>query len=190
MTRGLALAPRQRLFHHLGEFAIDDEHLGFSVIERERENGGVEARVQRVEHRAAHRYAVVRLNHCRRIGEHDRDSVAALDAAARQRRRQLPGARIELPVVPGPRAVHDCGLVRIDRRSALKERKRRQRLEIRRVALEVGVVSRHGRSLLPTLSVAKEGRLDQWRRLDLWRRIGRIRREAAATAPIPYRFSF
>ena len=53
MTKGLALAPRQRFLHHLGIFAIDDEHFGFSMIEREGENGGIEPRVQRVEDGAA-----------------------------------------------------------------------------------------------------------------------------------------
>ena len=136
----------QRLFHHLGIFAIDDEHFQFGVIEREAENGAIEPRIERVKHGARHRHSVMRFDHRRRIGEHDGDGVAALDAAPRQRRRQLPGARIELPVIPGPRAMHDRGLVRINRGRAFKKRQRRQRLEIRRIAVEIKVVGcRHGR---------------------------------------------
>ena len=100
MTSGLALAARQRLLDHLGKFAIGDEHLGLGMIEDEGEDGGVEPRVEGVEHGAGHRHAVMRLEHRRRIGEHDGNGVAALDAAPGERRGELPRARIKLPIVP------------------------------------------------------------------------------------------
>ena len=33
----LRLGSRQRLLHHLGKFAVDDQHLGLGMVEREGE---------------------------------------------------------------------------------------------------------------------------------------------------------
>ena len=138
----LHFGARQRLLDDLGKLAVGDQHLGIGVIEDEGDEGGVEPGVQRVEHGAGHRHAVMRFDQRRRVGEHHRDGVAALDAAARQRRRQLPSARIELPIIPGARAVNDRGGVGINFGGALQEGQRRQRLEIRRIAVEVNVIGR------------------------------------------------
>jgi hypothetical protein len=100
----------------------------------------LEPRIERVEHRAAHRHAVMRLEHRRRIGEHHRDRVAALDAALRQGRAEPAGARVELGVAAPEHAVNDRGVVGIDRGGAVDQRQRGQRLEIRRIAVEIGVV--------------------------------------------------
>ena len=70
-----------RVFHHLREFAIDDQHLALGVIERESQDGGIEPGVDRIEHRARHGDAVVRFQHRRYIGQHDSNRIAALDAA-------------------------------------------------------------------------------------------------------------
>jgi len=59
------------------EFAVDNQRLGLSVIEHEGDRGRIEARVERVEHRAAHRDCVVTFEHRGRVGEHDRDRIAA-----------------------------------------------------------------------------------------------------------------
>ena len=112
----LHLAQRQRLLHHLGEFAVGDQHLGVAVVELERDDGGVEPRVDGVEHRARHRHAVVAFEHRRRVGEHRRHRVAAADAALRQRRGKPARPRVELPVVPPQRPVHDRKLIGKHRR--------------------------------------------------------------------------
>ena len=141
----LRLAERQRVLHHFGEFAVDDQHLGFAVVEREGDDRGIEPRIDGIEHRAGHRHAVMRFEHRRHVGQHRRDGVAALDAAFGQRRGEPSRARIELAVGPRPRAVNDRGLVRIDLGGARQKRQRRERLKIRRVAVEIGVVGRrHG----------------------------------------------
>ena len=148
----LGLAGRERVLDHLGKFAVDDQHLGLAVVERERDDGGVEPGVDGVEHRAGHGDAVVRFEHRRRIGQHGRHRVAALDAALGERRGKFCRAREKLAIGPGALAVDDRGLVRIDRGGARQERQRRQRLEIRRVAVEIGVVGcRHGFPRLPAL---------------------------------------
>ena len=145
----LCLGASERVFHHLGKFAVDDEHPGLGMVEREGEDAGVEPRVEGVEHGAGHRHAVVRLDHGRRVGEHDRNRVAALDAAPRQRRCELFRARIELPVGRGAPAVDDRGHVRVDRCRARQEGQWREWLVVRRVAVEAGIVGRrHGRSSL------------------------------------------
>ncbi len=142
----LDLGERQRLLHHLGELAVGDQHLGLGVIELERDHRGVEPGVDGVEHRAGHRHAVVAFEHRRRVGEHGRDGVAAGDAALRQGRREPARARIELGVAPAQRPVDDGGVVGKHRRRPRQERERRERLEIRRVAVEIEVVGRlrHG----------------------------------------------
>ena len=92
----LRLAARQRVLHHLGEFAVGDQHLGFAVVEREGDDGGVEPRVDGIEHRAGHGDAVVGFQHRRRVGQHHGDGVAALDAAPGERRGELPRAGVKL----------------------------------------------------------------------------------------------
>ena len=59
------------------KLAVDDQSLGFAVVQHEGDRGGIEAGVERVEHRAAHRRAIVAFEHRRRVGEHGGDGVAA-----------------------------------------------------------------------------------------------------------------
>jgi hypothetical protein len=108
--------------------------------------GGVEARIERVEHRAAHRHAVVALEHGGRIGEHDRDGVAAHEPALRQHRSELLRAHMEVPVAALEPPMGDRRPVRKDLRGALQEGERRQRLEVGGIAIEIAVIGRerHG----------------------------------------------
>ena len=94
----LDLGARQRLAHHAREFAVDDQHFAFGVIEREGVDRRIEPGVDGVEHGAAHRHAIMRLKHGRRVGEHDRDRVAALDAALGQSRREPARAVVEVAI--------------------------------------------------------------------------------------------
>ena len=114
----LRLAERQRIFHHVGELTIDDQHLRLAVIENERDDGGVEPCIDGVEHGSGHCDAVVRVQHCRRIGEHRRHGIAAPDAAPGERRAQFFGARKKFAVGPGPPAMNDRHLFRIDQGGA------------------------------------------------------------------------
>ena len=133
----------ERRLHGLRELAVGDQHLRFAVVEREGDDRGIEARVEGVEHGAGHRHAVVAFEHRRRVRHHDGDRVAAADAALRKRRCEPARPGVELAVAAAERAVDDRGAVREDRGRALEEGERRQRLEIRRVLVEVAVVWRH-----------------------------------------------
>ena len=134
------LGERQRLLDHPGIFAVGDDDLAFAVVELEGDHRGVEPRVDGVEDGARHRHAVVAFEHRRRVGQHRRHRVAAADAALLQRRGELPRARVELAVAPPQRAVHDRGMIGKHGGRALQQRQRRQRLEVRRVAVEAGFV--------------------------------------------------
>ena len=78
-----------------------------AVVEHERDRVGVEPRVERVQHRAGHRHAEVRLEHLRRVGEHHGDRVAHADAAPDERRGQPAAARVGLRPGVAARAVDD-----------------------------------------------------------------------------------
>src|SRR6185503_16884771 len=78
----------------------------------------------------------------RRVGEHYRDRVAAADAALLERRGEPPGAGVEVGVVAPELAVDDRGVPREHARRALEEAERCQRLEVRRIAVEIDVVGR------------------------------------------------
>ena len=146
----LHLGERQRLLRQLREFAVGDQHLGVGVVELEGDDGGVEAGIDGVEHRARHRHAVVAFEHRRRVGEHGRHGVAALDAALRQRGREPPRAGVELGVAAAQRAVDDRGLIGKHRGRPLQERQWRERLEVRGVAVEIGVVGGLGQGRIPS----------------------------------------
>jgi len=100
----------------------------------------VEAGVERVKHRAAHRNAVVAFEHRRRVGEHDRDRVAAPEAALGERRAEPARPGVELAIIAPQRAVDDRQSVGEDLGRALEQRQGRQRLEIGGIAIEVQVV--------------------------------------------------
>ena len=155
----LRLAEGERLLHHLGEFAVGDHHLGLGVIEREGDDRRVEPGVERVEHALRHRHAVMAFQHRRRVGEHHRDGVAALDAALGQRRGEPPRARIELGVIAPQRPVDDGGVAGKHGRRALEKAERRQRLVIGRIAVEIGVVGRFRHWVVsPSASTLAKGR--------------------------------
>ena len=96
--------------------------LGVAVIERESNDRRVKPRVDRIEHAARHGDPVMGLKHRRRVGQDDGDRVAALDAAAGQRRCKASRARIKVLIGKTSRAVNDGRLVGIDRRGARQKR--------------------------------------------------------------------
>jgi hypothetical protein len=124
------LRHRQCLFHQRGELAVDDQHLGFGVVEGEGEDGCIEPGVERVEDGTRHRHAVVAFEHGRRVGQHDGHGIALADATACQRRSELARAGIELGVGETLLTVDDGGVCRVDLGGTLEEGQRRQRLVI------------------------------------------------------------
>src|SRR5262249_49873719 len=77
------------------------------------------------------------------VGEQDRDGIAALDAALRQRRRKLARACVELGVATSQRSMNDGDVVGKHGGRPLQEGERRERLEVRGGAGEIDVGGRH-----------------------------------------------
>ncbi len=69
-----------RLAHRRRELGVGEQRLGLAVLQDERQCRRVEPGVQRVEDGAAHRHAVMRLQHRRDVGQHRRHRVAGTDA--------------------------------------------------------------------------------------------------------------
>ena len=65
MMSGFTLAWAQRVLHDGRELAVGDQDLGVGVVELEGDDRRVETGVQRMEHRARHRHAVVGFEHRR-----------------------------------------------------------------------------------------------------------------------------
>ena len=142
----------ERLSHHRRELAVDDQHLRVGVLQDERDHRRVQPRVDAVEHRARHRHAVVRLDHLRRVRQHDRHRVAFTDLHRLERARQRPRPFVDLPPAAAQRTVDHRASLRVDVGGPLDEAHRRERHEVRRVAVEtlaVGVrMGRHVRFLV------------------------------------------
>ena len=144
MTQRAGLGALERRADDRGEFAVDDERLGLAVIEHEGDRGRVEASVERVEHSAAHRHAVMTFEHRGRVGEHDRDRVAANEASPGEGGGELLRSRVELAIAAAQRPVSDRQPVRKHRSCALEEGERRQRLKIGGIAIEIAIIGRKG----------------------------------------------
>ena len=145
-----ALSQPQGRADHPRKFAVDNERLGFAVVEHEGDRGRVEAGIERVEHGAAHRHAVMAFEHRRRIGEHCRDRVATGKAALHERGSEFLRAGVELAVTVTKGSMRDCEPIRKHRRRTLEKGQRRQRLKIGGVAIEIAVIRRDGhRALAP-----------------------------------------
>jgi hypothetical protein len=134
------LGPRQRLLDGAGKLLVGDQHLRFGMVEGKGDGRRIEAGVERVEHRAGHRHAVVALDHRRGVGEHRRDRVALADAAGGKRRGEPAGAGVELGIAVAQGSVNDRRVVRMDGCGTLQEGQRRERLIIGRVPVEIEFV--------------------------------------------------
>ena len=142
----LHLGERERLLRQGRELPVGDQHLGLRVIELEGDQRGIETGVDGVEHRPGHRHAVVAFEHRRRVGEQDRDGIAAGDALRGQRRSKLPRAGVELGVAPAQPAVDDGGVIGEHGSRPLQERQRGERLEVRGIPVEIDVVRALGQA--------------------------------------------
>ena len=106
----------------LREFLVDDEEFRLGMIERKGDGRRIEPGVERVEHAARHRHAVMAFEHGRRIGEHHRDRVALLDAGLGQRRGEPAGAGIEVRIGVRAAAMDDRRCARDRRRPSAQGR--------------------------------------------------------------------
>ena len=143
---------RERLLRQARELPVGDQHLGLRVIELECDQRGIETGVDGVEHCLGHRHAVVAFEHRRRVGEQDRDGIAAGNALRCQRRSKLPRAGVELGVAPAQPAVNDGGVIGEDGSRPLQERQRGERLEVRSVPVEIDVVRALGQAAVILMS--------------------------------------
>ncbi len=122
------------------EFGVGDQHHGFAVAEDEGDRLGIEADVERVQHRAGHRDAEMRLEGLGHVGRHQRHRVAAPDTARRQRRGEAAAAFEALPPGMAALAMDDRGVLGVDRRRAQQKPDRRQGDKIGPVLAEAGLV--------------------------------------------------
>ena len=141
ITIGFCVEPRQRFFDHRCEFGVGDQHLGLAMAQDEGNRVGVEADVERVEHRArpsARQNALRTPRGCSgaiSATVSPRPTPRAASAAASRRQRSSACA----PAV-APLAIGDGEPARIDRGRAPQKADRRQRHKIGRVFVEPGFV--------------------------------------------------
>ena len=105
----------------ISKLTVHDEDFRLGVIEHESDGRGIETRVERIQHAARHRYAVMDLQHGGRVGEQYRDRVAAFDAFTRQRGGKPARARVEFRVGITAFAMDDGGRVGMSPRSAFQK---------------------------------------------------------------------
>ncbi len=142
---GLRLAEGQRFLHDRREFGVGDHRLRLAMIEDEGDGGGVETGVDRVQHRAGHRHAEMRVVDRRDIGREAGDGVVLGDAARGEPAGELAGAVVGFRVAVAHIAMDHRRVVGIDGGAAAQEGQRAQRHVIGRVLAEiVFVFVRHG----------------------------------------------
>ena len=114
----LSLKLIQCLFDDRGKFGVGNQYFGFTMLEDKRDRRGIEADIERIQHRSGHRYAEMRLKRLRDVGRHHRNGVAASDPARPQGCRE-PAAAFEgfAPAV-APLSIGDGEPVRIHRSAA------------------------------------------------------------------------
>ena len=126
-----AIDLRQRRLDRRGEFGVGKENLRPAVREAEGDRSRVEPVVQRVQDCAQCGHRVMGFEQRRDIGRHQRDGIAAADAAPRQRRSQPSAARLELAIRVRLNPVKHGDLVRPDERAAREKLHRRERDVVR-----------------------------------------------------------
>ncbi|MNY31886.1 hypothetical protein D3C86_1660690 [compost metagenome] len=115
-----------RRVNHAMKLAVGDQHLGLAMLQHEGNGFGVQAHVERVEHRADHRHAEVHFQHLGNVRQHHGHRVVLADAAPGERRGQAPTAGVGLGPGATNRAVDHGGVVGVNAGGALDEAERRQ----------------------------------------------------------------
>lgn len=143
----------QHVTHLLAVLAVEQQHRRAAVRQDESQRGRIQPRVERIEHRARHRHAEVRLVQRRRIRRQHRHHVAAFDAPGPQRRRHAPAAIPGgAPTLAERGAMHERRARREHTGGPVQETQRRQRHVVGRVARQlVGVGDHCGSSWLAAL---------------------------------------
>ena len=136
-------ALRQRARHDRPEFAIDQHDLGFRMLQDERNRCRIQPDVDRAQHRAEHRHGIMRLQHLRNVGGHDRHGFTLADAGTRKCRCQPTRTLQELRIGVASLAMDHRDARSVHARRAYQERHRRQRHIIRRSAIEILFVDGH-----------------------------------------------
>jgi hypothetical protein len=130
----------QRLFDHRGELPVRQQHARAAMLQHERDRLGIQARIQGVEHGAAHRHPEVRFEQGRHVGQDRGHRVALAQSAGRQCAGQAPASFVGQGPVLALAAVDQRHPLRIYRSRPLDEAQRRQRDEVGRIAVQAHVV--------------------------------------------------
>ena len=102
------------------KFAVGDQDLCLAMLEDEGDGFRVEPDVERVENRARHRHAEVRLEEFRYVRRHHGHGVAQPYAAPLERRRQTNATFVRFEPGTPNLSVHDRSTIRVHRpRSAV-----------------------------------------------------------------------
>ncbi len=129
--RRVALRSAERLLHDGRELRVHDHHLRLAVVQHEGDGLRIQPGVQRIEHRARHGDAKVRLHHGRRVGQHHGHRVVLANARCAAGRWPAGGsAHRPRAQVCAQRAVHDGQALRIHLGRAFNEVQRRNRREV------------------------------------------------------------
>ena len=136
-------ALRQRARHDRPEFAVDQHDPGFRMLQDERDRCRIQPDVDRAQHCAEHRHGIMRLQHLRNVGGHDRHGFTLADAGTRKCRCQPTSTLQELRVGVASLAMDHRDAWPVRARRAYQKRHRRQRHIIRRSAIEILFVDGH-----------------------------------------------
>ena len=110
----LGLALGQGIFGQGGKLLIDNHRFRFSVIEDERDSGGIQPVIDGVDDRTDHGHAVMSLQHGRDVGANHRHCIAQADAPRFEGRSQAARTRIEFAIGKFLLAMNDRDMVRKD----------------------------------------------------------------------------
>ena len=137
-TRGFSSSRGKGAANRVRKLAVRQQDLRLAMLQYERDRGGVEPHVDRVQHAAHHGDAEMGLDHRGHVRQHRRNRVAFLQAAALQRAGEASATLVGFAPAPPDLAVNDGRAIGVDGRRALDEGQRRKRLEIGRIPVESG----------------------------------------------------
>ena len=86
----------QRSMHHVMEFPVGDQYLGFAMGQHEGDGLRVEADIQRIEHGTDHGHGEVGFEHRGNIGQHHGHGIVLADTAPGQGTRQASATVVRL----------------------------------------------------------------------------------------------
>ena len=131
ITSGRRSSSRSARLYDSAEFAVGDQYFCFAVRELESNRFGIEPDVQRVQHRAGHRHAEMRLVDRGNIGRHHGDGIARTHATLLQSRCEAAAAGVGLRPGAAPLAVDNGDPIGIGLGGLRQEAQRRERGVVR-----------------------------------------------------------